>query len=559
MASGDDRAARRAGSPSVWSRRGALGIFAVAYGCTGSAPSFAPTRPVTSDAGIVGPDLKFDVNPGLACADGEGICVGPSQVVTFGIEATPGTAVSLSLQGDYADAALTAQEVTVTGSSAGVSLESASTTAAFSIVATAARGGNGQSLALNVTVSQSGNATIEATPTYTGHRPDVEQYASEFVLSTCAEVTAAPDASAGGTWVERATGVAIPLGVPAGERVAVDVRIGHYAFGCTDVDPLVPNAITTVPVQVFDIPLALSLTNLTAVLSFTPDATAQSNWLAVAQAAVARVESSFFFSATPDAGDGSALLDAMRAAIVAPADQAQFDLLRQSGGWDATTASWLSSHTPSIASRAATWLAAAESALGPLTLHIGGEPSGEMTAPVTVVSFGSLTWVAAGITQPAPFQWTADANDTVHLSGTIALRSTPLFAHQADALATAGVTGATGVASGIAIGIDCIGLASSLVGTGVSYGSCGAACTANLCNEGLTLAWKNATIPAAGGADVISAAITASAPAAVGDEAEPAYVQGGWLATLSGAGVPASMPSSPFTITGTMLATEPSP
>jgi hypothetical protein len=558
MASGDDRAARRAGSPSAWSRRAALGIFAVAYGCRGSAPSLALSPPVGSDAGVIGPDLKFDVKPGLACADGEGICVAPSQVVTFEIEATPGTAVSLSLQGDYADAALTAQEVTVTGSPAGVSLESASTTAAFSIVATAARGGNGQSLALNVTVSQSGNATIEATPTYTGHRPDLDVYASDYVLSTCAEITAAPDAGAG-TWVEGAKGVAIPLGVPAGERVAVDVRIGHYAFGCTDVDPLVPNAITTVPVQVFDVPLALSLTNLTAVLTFTPDMTAQNNWLAVAQAAVARVESSFFSAATPDAGDGSALLDAMRAAIVAPADQAQFDQLRQSGGWDATTASWLSSHAPSIARRAATWLTTAESALGPLTLHIGGEPSGQTTAPVTVVSFGSLTWVAAGIAQPAPFQWTADANDTVHLSGTITLTSTPLFAHQADAQAAASVTGATGVASGIAIGIDCTGLASSLVGSGVSYGSCGAACTANLCNAGLTLAWNNATTPAAGGADVISAAITASAPADVGDEAEPAYVQGGWLATLTGAGVPASVSSPPFTITGTMLATEPSP
>ena len=218
-------------------------------------------------------------------------------------------------------------------------------------------------------------------------------------------------------------GAAIPLTVPAGERVAVDVRIGHYAFGCTDVDPLVPSAVTTVPVQIYDIPLALTLTNLNAVLSYTPDATAQGQWQAVGQAAVAGVEASFFASSGADGGDGNALLDAMRAAIVAPGDQAQFDQLRQAEGWDAIATSWMSSHSPSLASRAAAWLTiAASTAIGPLALHVGEEPSGETTAPVTVVSFGTLTWVAAGITQPAPFKWTADANDTVHLSGAIDLR-----------------------------------------------------------------------------------------------------------------------------------------
>ena len=74
---------------------------------------------------------------------------------------------------------------------ASVTLESASTSATFTIVARIANAPD-QSVSLPVTVSPSGTATIEATPSYSGHRPATQPYAADFVLSTCAEITATP-------------------------------------------------------------------------------------------------------------------------------------------------------------------------------------------------------------------------------------------------------------------------------------------------------------------------------------------------------------------------------
>jgi hypothetical protein len=531
----------------AWSRRAAAGVFLLACGCTGGVQGAARTDAGPSEAGgaSVGA-LKFNVDPGLECSAGAAaICVAPSQVVGFGIDGPAGTTVTLSLQGDYADAALTAGQVTLTGTTARVTLESSSTTATFFV---AARAG-AQSIALRITVATSGSATVEATPVYTGRRPTPEFYATEFVLSTCAELTAnAPDASAA-LWTAGPSGVAIALGVPAGERAAAQVRVGHYAFGCADVDPLVPEASIAVPIQVYDVPMALSLTDLSAVFSFSLDAKAATSWASAGGLAVGRVKGAFFPSS---AHDGPALLDGMRAVIGVPADQTQFDQLRQSGGWDAKATSWISATGSSLGARAATWLdAAAADSIGALTLQLGNA-TGTGSAPVTAMSLGALSWVSAGITQPAPFRLTADANDTLHLSGAIDLASTPLFAHEADAHGASALTGAIDCPSAIALGIDCAKLASDLVGAGVSYGTCDAGCTGNLCAAALAAAWKTASLSPADGTDAVHLTITASAPATIGDRAEPAYVTGGWLGNVSGAGVP-----TPLAVTGTVVATEP--
>jgi hypothetical protein len=548
------------------SRRGrhqiAAAICAVAAGCSQGSPA-KPTPLTAVDAGptVSGTKLAFLVDPGTACAGGAGICVAPSQIVTFGVSGSSGTAVTLSLQGGYGDAALTAQDVVLTGGTTSVMLESASTTAAFDVVARLVGAAADQTLSLHVTVSPSGTASIEATPVYAGRRAATSFYVTDFVLSTCSDLILNPPDAGSVTWAEGGADAAIPLVVPAGERVAVDVRIGHYAYGCTDVDPLVPEAGTAIEVPVYDVPMALSLTNLQATFSYTLDGNAASSWEATMQAAVARIESAFF--GTTEA-EGSALLDAMRAVLPTAANQSQFDTLRASGGWNAKAAAWMSAHTPSIAARAATWLGQAQTAnVGPFVLAIGPEPSGSSTAQVTAVSFGPLSAMSAGIAQPMPFEWSAYANDTVSLSGAFDLAATPFVAALADAQASAAVAGAVDVPSAIAVGINCGGFATAVVGAGVSYGTCDATCTAGLCRNGLAQAWGTASTASAGGGDVVHTAIAATAPADVGDLAEPAYVSGQWLGQVSGPGVPASaLPASgtqSFPISGTLVATEPSP
>jgi hypothetical protein len=528
-------------------------------GCSRGGQAAAPAPSSGADAGASPISaLRFDVAGGLLCANDAGaaaICVPTSKAITFGLAGIPGTVVDLSLSGDYADAALSAQQVTLSETVTQMTLASSSTTSSFLIVARVGRPGEQESVALHVTVTTSGlHATIDASPVYAGLRPATTFYAAGFELSTCAELTAnAPDASTV-AWTSGPNGVAIGVGALAVERVAVQMRLGHYAFGCADVAPLAPGTTTAILVEIYDVPMALSLTNLSAGFSFTPDATASSGWAMTMQAAVARIEGAFFGSTTPD---GTALLDAMRAGIATSGAQAQFDLKRQQGGWDTLAATWLSTRGATISARADTWLTAATTdGIGPLGATIGnGTTNG--TAPVSVATFGSLTSEAAGITQPSSFKWTADANDTVHLSGEIDLTSTPLVGHEADGHAASSASGATDVPSAIALGIDCTGLASSLVGTGVSYGTCNAACTTTLCGTALATAWKSAIAAAPGGADVVATTITASAQAKVGDLAEPAYVEGGWLGVVSGAGVPSSLGAPPsFPIAGNVLATE---
>jgi hypothetical protein len=534
------------------SRRVAAGVFLVVSGCTGGGQS-TPHPPGSGlDAGAPALEgLKFDVAAGLECSGGSsgGICLAPSQIVTVGIEGPAGTVVNLSLEGNYGDAALTTGQVTLGATPAHVTLECSSTTAAFTIIAQA----GGQSVPLHVTVATSGSATVLASPIYSGHRLTPQFYATEYPLSTCAELTAtAPDAGAA-KWTAGPSGAPIALSVTAGERAAIQMRIGHYAFGCADVDPLVPAASIALPVQVYDIPMALALTNLAASFPFSFDPKGTS-WTNVAGAATSRIKWAFFGASSPDA---TVLLDAMAGAITDPAGQAQFDQLRQSQGWDGTTKTWLAAmpHLPRIGDRAAAWLnAAATDTVGPLVLQIGAA-TGTGTAPVFATTLGGLSWNAAGISQPPPFQWTADANDTIHIEGAIDLASTPLFAHEADLKAAGTVKGAVDCPSAVAAGIDCGGLGMQLAAkTGVSYGTCDATCTGNLCASALAAVWSAAAAPAAGGADIIHTTITASAPATVGDLAEPAYVTGGWLGNMAGAGVP-----TPFAVSGNLLATEPPP
>ena len=62
--------------------------------------------------------------------------------------------------------------------------------------------------------------------------------------------------------------------------------------------------------------------------------------------------------------------------------------------------------------------------------------------------------------------------------------------------AAAGVAHATDVPSAIALGVDCAGLATTLVGSGVSYGSCAAACTGSRARGG---PWRRRRRGSAGG------------------------------------------------------------
>jgi hypothetical protein len=529
----------------AWARRAAPGAllfaFAFASACSttasdsGTAAPSAPS-PNSSDGASAGAAITFEFDTTKKCNGSDGLCVAPLVDVRIVVSA-PDASVGVALEGDYVDASLDADELALTAGHGIVTLHAASKTTTFRLVARMTSDPT-RSAELLIMVSSGGFATLRASPAYAGHRPAPELLATAVVGTSCASLAKSPPSDQA-PWTGAPRTIPIALPVDAGAPLSVYVRIGHYAFGCSDVAPLATNDTRDVIVDVIDSPMALDQTDLDVRFAYDADTATTAGWSAVLDGAIQRVSGAFFPSSTP-ASEGTALLDGVRATIASPDDQAQFDALRSQYGWDAKAASWLTSMKPSMHDRAAAWLAATKKdALGPLVVHLASGTSPQ-TAAVTGSAFGDLSASSAALVPPSAFGWTADPDDTVHLSGAVELASTPLVAHLADLHAAKNVSQATDCPSAIAIGIDGPGLAASLVGSSVSYGACAAPCTADAIRTAIAAAWVKAGAAATAGADVVHFALTASGPAGVGDHAEPTQFSGRWVGQTSGQGVPAT-------------------
>jgi len=508
---------------SAWTRRLACASFLLATACRGSADGPASSVDASADAAPkIGIAFSF-APPSLACAGG-GLCTPPAQLVTLGLVTTADTSLQIALEGNYADGALTADHVTTVGGHASVTLETPSTPTTFTVVARAAA--SSASATLTVAVGADGFATVNASATYVGQRPDPGFLAVAVAKATCFDFGSNPPNVS--TWLPAPPDAPLIIAVPANEIVAIYARIGHYATGCNQVGPLAASATSDVSINVFDVPMALELTDMSATFTFIPST--DPTWQAAMAIAAANVGNGFFGSAS----DGPALLDEMRTQVP-PSEQADFDSNRDAGAWNASASSWLTTHAPTIHDRASTWLSdATGDGVGPLVMHLGVGPS-VGTATVTPTSLGPLAAPLAGLSAPTPFNWTAAADDTVHLAGPVVLSSYPYVAHLADTHAAASVTNPTSdVPGAIASEIDCQGLASSLLGTTNAYGTCGASCFGYVCVNALEAAWNGALGSPANGSDGVTITLTVGDPASVGDEAEPHDFQGGWLGQLTG-------------------------
>ena len=501
----------------AWARRAALGVvLSTPLVACGARDSSSASPGPDADAGVEagGAVVSFDQTGVLRAV--------PHQSIDLGVAITGADAgVSVWLDGDYGDASLSAGDLTTSGGRATVTLHAPSTAATFAVRARVSGAGDAR---LDVSVSASGFATIHVVPTYAGQRAAPGVTASVFVQTTCAEL--ASGALKDGNPIKE--GLLAPIdidSVPAGSHVAVSVRVRFYASGCEDIASLVPNATSPLPIAILDRPMALDRTNLDASFTFAPDGAGTAAWSSMLDAAVTQAGAAFI---PAGATESAALLDASRA-LVPSASQAAFDAARVAGGWDAVASTWLKSRAPTLASRALTWLDAGKpDDLGTLSAHLAtGDGPGYST--VSLTSFGPFNAGLAGMSVLSPFGWMADANDAVHLAGTVHLWPTALVTLSADARATADVTGAADVSTALATQIDCAGLATALVGAGTSYPSCDATCTATLLRGALAAMWRRAKTASADVNDDVSIGMTASAPAVVGDNAEPVQFAGAWL------------------------------
>jgi hypothetical protein len=462
------------------------------------------------------------------------LTVAPGQIIDVKIltpEASP--KVSVGLEGDYLDGSVGASEIVPAEGVATVSLHAPTSPTTFSM---RAKLDGSNDARLDVSVSASGFGTLRIASRYTGRRSATFVVGSVFVKGSCPELALAP-LKDGAPKISGPieTPLVIPS-VPAGTRVAVSIRVGHYASGCLDIDALVPGVTRDVAVDVFDRALALDRTNLQTILTMEPEAADRQMWDAMLDTASAKALSAF----ADGAPESTLLLDAMQASAPSQAT-ADFAASRTQGNYETKTSAWLTAHPPTLRARATAWATAAKpDAFGNLGFHIDPGKSAGL-AEITLQTFGVLAANEAGVTTRVPFGWTADAktttlDDTVHLSGSVYVSPTALVTYAADRRAASEVPGATGVPSALATQIDCAGLATALVGAGVSYPGCSVTCTAILCSAGLAEMWTRAHEASAASLEVTQIGLTASARVEVGDYAEPVAFTGAWVGQVSAPG-----------------------
>jgi hypothetical protein len=502
---------------------GVVVLATLAVACesaSGDAASFYPVADAGS--GGIAAGVTFDHAGTLTAL--------PSQSIDVALTVRGADAdVQVWLEGDYADGSLAADHVESSGGHASVTLRTPSSTTTFTMGARAPTGGDAR---LAVSVSATGFTTLRVLPAYETRRAHTTFQASAFVHATCTELAGAAihDASlAAGGIVGQAIEIA---SVPSGGHVAVTTRAGHFGFGCVDLDGLATGGTTTVPITLYDVPMALEQTNLEATFTFEPDATGADAkaWQAILTAGASRVEQAFFASGTED----KALVDAMRETVLSVADRALFDAARTQYGWDAKVATWLYARRPTLHDRAAAWLDGATAApFGSLVAHLAPEKA-TGTALVQLEAFDASDARSAGFADPAAFDWSADAQDKVHLAGTVDFAAASLAATRADARARgASVPAPADVASVLADAIDCTGIGDALAAAGVAYGTCNATCMADACRGGLEARWSSAARGPTATADRTQVKLTASADAQVGEYAEPLRFTGTWLGAVT--------------------------
>ena len=471
---------------------------------------------VSPDGGVVPTAaIAFDVPGGILATE-------PNAIVKVSLTATGGVrTIALALDGAYGDGSLDRTTASIVDGHAEFMLRTPTTPATFAVQASA---GSARAR-LDVSVSKDGFATVRVTPAYKGKRPVPIVAASTFLKARCSDITEFP-AKDGAPLVVGTSGetLVIPK-VPAGSSVAVAVRVARYAIGCVDVDALAPDAVRDVTVGVYDVPLSVSSIDLQARFTFdltTQDRAALSSTLASASSLAL---GSFFPDLEP-----KRLLDAMADATSSPTDKSLFATKRSQAGWDASAASWLTAHPPTMQTRATSWLTAAIPTVpGDLHGHLTGTGSDKATfVPETLGGLDATTVTLI----KSPFTVVADTDDTLKLTGNVIVWPSRLLALAANVEAAATFPPATSVPAALAIAIDCTGFGAALASNGYAFGTCDGVCVAALCKKAIADRWEVAAGTSEKLASKLDLQFTASAGTQFDDLAVPVSYTGSWLGQL---------------------------
>jgi hypothetical protein len=394
---------------------------------------------------------------------------------------------------------------------------------------------------LTLTVTDPGVGTVQVQPRYAGFRSITTWVASAYPNKTCVELPDIPDEDGPIRTLPAAANAAPQLlDVPAGMRLAITLRSGHFVGGCASIEKVPPGPIDQpqiVQVTVLDRPIDLNASPLAVSFGLEMPDTTWTNLLQTTNQAVLQA----FQSTSID--DVDALLDAMREAS---GDSRQlFETARTAENWDAALRShWGVTASSKLRDASADWFAAGRQKFidadhlftGTFTPIVQPtNPLDQRSADFTLLSVAGLDGSKVGFVDRAQVSWSASSDDTLVVGTDLYFVSSELLQKLAEAAALAAPTEAQSAAELLATRLDCEGVGATLAAAGanaqLAYGACDGACLTDLCQRGVAAIWQRG-----GDATGLSPAhlsITATGTARVGDTAEVVGMSGSWLGKLT--------------------------
>lgn len=441
--------------------------------------------------------------------------------------------------GDPQDAVL--DQALVTTDSLGIAsvlLTAPSTPTEFDVRATV----GALSKPLRIRVTESGFASLQVVPLYAGFRTITTWVATAHKNTTCANLTGTPPEDGPLVSLPSASDSAPQLDdVPAGMRLAVTLRSGHFVGGCASVDKVRPGSPSdpqVVQVTVLNRPINLNASTLNLSLGLSAGDTSWSGFLQQGSDAVL---DALLGTSTDDV---DALLDAMREA--SDASRQSFENARKAEAWDdLLRAHWGAGAATKVHDVYKGWLAAGRQRFsdsahlftGTLTpIEQPGSPLDQRSADLTLLTVADLPAKQSGVVERAKVAWSAGADDSILLGTDLYLVQSQLMSGLAEAaLLKANPEVADGPAL-LAETLDCDGLSATLVAAGASaefgYGSCDAACLTSLCETAAAALWQRGADATGLAPARLSISATGEEPL-VGDAAQLDGVGGLWLGVLT--------------------------
>lgn len=447
--------------------------------------------------------------------------------ITVRVDPPGAYAVRFSLLDPMAGAALNRNEV-VSGPDgrASVILTTPSTPTRFDLRAQV------DSFVATTTVSVEAGAltTLNVQPAYSGRRTISGWTASAFPNMTCSMFQG--PLGDGPYLVHSAEGGALRLAdVPAAAPLAVVVRSGGLAQGCSTVDSPTPNGETSVSVSATDVPIDLGATVLDLVFGVAADDPA---WKGELQAGASLVQASM---RGPSDSEAAALLDAM-AALLPNAERSQFTQARFDAGWDQTLPAALGRNGATRMADATTrWLRDGQGAMlstQAIQARISATPTSSTLPLVVIQRMAFVPAAVVGVTA-AGTSFSVDPNDTLAFSAALSWPAASLACAVMSAPASA-ETGSSELGLAMSRALSCAALATHLAASNAEAAvawstTCDATCNATLCKDALTSMFQQAC--AASRQELSTLSVLATGSAEVGPSAQAVSLDGSWVGRLA--------------------------